>query len=95
MYSDRRSVKSETAIVLLGDRNAGRRIEAPRLKLTLAEPTVSSRELLQMFRASPRSKGAPTPTLEIRLVRSSIRPPLPRKLRVVQPSEPRKQSSVP
>ena len=94
LNSDRRSVNSDTAIVLLGERNAGRRMDAPRLKFTLLDPTVSSRELRQMSWSSPQSNGVPTPTFEIRLVRSRTRPPLPRKLRVVQPREPRKQSSV-
>ena len=87
-------MNKDTEMVLLGERNAGRRTDALRVKFTLAEPTESSRELPQMLRSSPQSKGVPTPTLEIRPVRSRMRPPLPRKLRVVQPAEPRKQSSV-
>jgi hypothetical protein len=95
LNSERRSVNSDTAMVLLVERNAGRRMEAPSVKFTLAEPTESSLELPQMLRSSPRSNGRPTPTLEIWLVRSRMRPPPPRKLRVVHPSDPRKQSSVP
>ena len=55
LNSERRSVNSDTAIVLLGERNAGRRMEAARLKLTLAEPTVSWLEPPQMLRSSPQS----------------------------------------
>src|SRR4051812_24837496 len=87
LNSERRSVKTETEMVLFGERNAGRLMAAPRLKLSLDEPTVSSLEALQIELARPQSNGCATPTLEIRPVRSRMRPALPRKFLEVQPVE--------